>query len=47
MANGLVDKFTEKNLPVFGPSKQAAQLESSKIWAKQFMKRNNIPTADF
>ncbi|MAY24050.1 MAG: phosphoribosylamine--glycine ligase, partial [Thaumarchaeota archaeon] len=47
LADGLVDKFTEKNLPVFGPSKQAAQLESSKIWAKQFMKRNDIPTADF
>ena len=47
LADGLVDKFTEKNLPIFGPSKQAAQLESSKIWAKQFMKRNDIPTADF
>jgi len=47
LANGLVDKFTEKGLAVFGPSKQAAQLESSKIWAKEFMKRNDIPTADF
>ena len=47
LADGLVDKFIEKNLPIFGPSKQAAQLESSKIWAKQFMKRNDIPTADF
>ena len=47
LANGLVDKFTEKGLSVFGPSKQAAQLESSKIWAKEFMKRNDIPTADF
>ena len=47
LANGLVDKFTAKGLVVFGPSKQAAQLESSKIWAKEFMKRNDIPTADF
>ena len=47
LANGLVDKFTEKGLAIFGPSKQAAQLESSKIWAKEFMKRNDIPTADF
>ena len=47
LANGIVDKFHEKNLPIFGPSKNAAQLESSKIWAKEFMKRNSIPTADF
>jgi len=47
LAAGIVDKFNELNLPVFGPSKKAAQLESSKIWAKNFMKRNNIPTARF
>ena len=47
LANGIVDKFHEKNMPIFGPSKNAAQLESSKIWAKEFMKRNSIPTADF
>ena len=47
LAAGIVDKFKELNLPVFGPSKKAAQLESSKIWAKNFMKRNNIPTARF
>ena len=47
LANGIVDTFREKNLPIFGPSKNAAQLESSKIWAKEFMKRNSIPTADF
>ena len=43
----IVDKFNKLNLKVFGPSQAAAQLESSKIWAKNFMKRNNIPTAQF
>jgi len=47
LAMGIVDMFDEKNLKVFGPTKEAAQLESSKIWAKQFLKRNNIPTAAF
>jgi len=47
LAEGIVDKFIELNLPIFGPTKKAAQLESSKIWAKQFMKRNDIPTARF
>ena len=47
LAAGIVDKFTKLNLKIFGPSQKAAQLESSKIWAKDFMKRNNIPTARF
>ena len=47
LAMGIVDVFSSKNLPIFGPSKNAAQLESSKIWAKEFMKRNSIPTAEF
>ena len=47
LASGIVDKFNKLNLKVFGPSQAAAQLESSKIWAKNFMKRNNIPTAQF
>jgi len=47
LAAGIVDKFNQLNLKVFGPSKQAAQLESSKIWAKNFMRRNDIPTARF
>ena len=47
LAIGIVDFFNEKGLKIFGPTKKAAQLESSKIWAKQFLKRNNIPTAIF
>ena len=47
LAMGIVDFFNEKDLKIFGPTKKAAQLESSKIWAKQFLKRNNIPTAAF
>jgi len=47
LAAGIVDKFNQRGLKVFGPSQQAAQLESSKIWAKNFMKRNDIPTARF
>jgi len=47
LAMGIVDMFNEKGLEIFGPTKKAAQLESSKIWAKQFLKRNNIPTAAF
>ncbi|QMU53624.1 MAG: phosphoribosylamine--glycine ligase [Nitrosopumilus sp.] len=47
LAAGIVDKFTKAGLKIFGPSQDAAQLESSKIWAKDFMKRNDIPTARF
>ena len=47
LAAGIVDKFNQNNLKVFGPSQKAAQLESSKIWGKNFMKRNDIPTTRF
>ena len=47
LAAGIVDIFNEKGLKIFGPTKKASQLESSKIWAKKFMKRNDIPTAAF
>lgn len=47
LAAGIVDKFNQMNLKIFGPTKKAAQLESSKIWAKNFMKRNGIQTARF
>jgi phosphoribosylamine--glycine ligase len=44
---GIVDKFQEKGLRIFGPNKAAAQLEGSKVFAKEFMVRHNIPTARF
>lgn len=44
---GVVDYFTEQELPCFGPSKNAAQLEGSKAFAKDFLKRHGIPTADY
>lgn len=44
---GIVDTFTQKGLRIFGPTKAAAQLESSKVWAKHFMKRNGILAAQF
>ncbi len=47
LAAGIVDVFAQKGLEIFGPTRQAAQLESSKVWAKNFMKRNRIPTARF
>jgi len=47
LALGIVDEFEEKDLTIFGPSRQAALLESSKVFAKEFMRRHGIPTADF
>lgn len=44
---GIVDKFTSNGLKIFGPQKSAARLEHSKIYAKEFMKRSGIPTAEF
>lgn len=45
LANGLVDRFQEAGLLVFGPTQSAARLESSKIFSKEFMVRYGIPTA--
>ncbi len=45
MAAGIVDAFQQHNLPICGPTQAAAQLESSKAFAKQFMLRHQIPTA--
>jgi len=46
LVNGLVDAFTHRNWAVVGPDKKAAQLEGSKIFAKEFLQRHNIPTAE-
>lgn len=47
LEKGIVDLFSENGLLIFGPQKSAARLEHSKIFAKDFMKRNNIPTAAY
>ena len=47
LSEGIVDLFRSKGLKIFGPSQKAAQLESSKDFAKAFMKRHGIPTADY
>ena len=47
LAAGIVDQFREAGLKIFGPTKAAARLESSKDFAKAFMKRHGIPTADY
>jgi phosphoribosylamine--glycine ligase len=46
LVNGLVDAFLERGWPVVGPTQKAAQLEGSKIFAKEFLQRHNIPTAE-
>ncbi|MBI3990659.1 MAG: phosphoribosylamine--glycine ligase [Candidatus Omnitrophica bacterium] len=45
LANGIVDKFEERGLRIFGPSRKAAELEWSKSFAKEIMKKYHIPTA--
>ncbi len=47
LAAGIVDYFKKKDIKVFGPDKNAAQLEASKIFAKKFMKKFDVSTADF
>jgi phosphoribosylamine--glycine ligase len=44
---GVVDEFQKRGWPVFGPTRAAAQLESSKSFAKEFMQRHRIPTAKY
>jgi phosphoribosylamine--glycine ligase len=44
---GVVDEFTRRDWPIFGPTKAAARLESSKSFAKEFLQRYHIPTAHY
>ncbi len=47
LAAGIVNIFRDQGLKIFGPTKEAAQLESSKDFAKDFMQRHGIPTAQY
>lgn len=47
LAAGIVDYFRKTNIKIFGPTQEATQLESSKIWAKQFMQKHGVATAAF
>ena len=43
---GIADEFVKRGLPIFGPTRLAAQIESSKVFSKEFFRRHNIPTAE-
>jgi phosphoribosylamine--glycine ligase len=47
LVDGIVDYFTARDLPIFGPTKGAAQLEGSKAFTKDFLERHQIPTASY
>ncbi|MCM8757496.1 MAG: phosphoribosylamine--glycine ligase [Candidatus Omnitrophica bacterium] len=47
LAEGIVDEFKNFKLRIFGPTKLASRLEASKVFAKELMKKYNVPTADF
>jgi phosphoribosylamine---glycine ligase len=47
LVKGIVDAFRAEGMLIFGPTAQAARLEGSKVFAKEFMARHGIPTADF
>lgn len=47
LAMGIVDEFENRGLKIYGPNKKAAEIEKSKVFAKEFMKRHRIPTARF
>ncbi|OGD36938.1 phosphoribosylamine--glycine ligase, partial [Candidatus Atribacteria bacterium RBG_16_35_8] len=44
LVDGIVDYFNKEDLKIFGPNKQASAIEGSKVFTKEFMQRNNIPT---
>ena len=46
LVRGIADEFSKRNWRIVGPTKQAAQIEGSKIFAKEFLRRHNIPTAE-
>ena len=47
LAAGITDLFQDEGLLIFGPCREGARLEGSKVWAKQFMQEHGIPTARF
>jgi phosphoribosylamine-glycine ligase len=47
LVSGIVDEFEKVNLKIFGPKKETAQIEGSKVFAKNFLKRYKIPTSSF
>ncbi len=47
LSKGIVDAFEKNGLKIMGPSKAAAEIEASKVFAKEFMKKYNIPTAEY
>lgn len=47
LERGIADRFVAEGLPIFGPSRAAAELECSKVFAKEFMARHGVPTARY
>ncbi len=47
LCRGIVDLFRERRLRIFGPAREAAELEGSKIFCKELLRRNGVPTAGF
>ena len=47
LSKGIVNEFDQRGLKIFGPSKEATEIESSKVFSKYLMKKHNIPTANY